>query len=77
MKKLEPIYTEFASLLRGYRTQRRISQAELAERVSITAKFISLIEQDQARISLSNAVDILHALNVPQKDIAKLVRRKR
>lgn len=64
---------EFSRLLRSTRRAQKLSQAALAKMVKVTPVYISQIETGQRVPSDRVAKDISSALNLPWRDILRLV----
>jgi transcriptional regulator with XRE-family HTH domain len=56
--------TPYAALIRHYRKERGLTQAELAEKVSVTRSAISQFEKGESKASVSTLVKIAEALGV-------------
>jgi transcriptional regulator with XRE-family HTH domain len=55
---------QFANLLRSTRKGKRLSQAELAEKVGLTQAHISRIEQGEVDLKLSSLIELARALDL-------------
>lgn len=61
----------FATVLRKYRAQKKITQETLAERADIASKMVSLIERNQRNPSLNVADSIARGLGIPLAQMIK------
>lgn len=57
-------YTAIGRRIKHYRTENNMTQNQLAEKLSVTDKFISSVETGRAKISLSRLYDISVILSV-------------
>lgn len=57
-------YTAIGRRIKHYRTKNNMTQCQLAEKLSVTDKFISSVETGRAKISLSRLYDISVILSV-------------
>ena len=59
-----PVLTpmQLGAVLRGFRRQRGLTQAQLADRVGLTQKAISIIETHPERIGVARVFRVLSAL---------------
>lgn len=56
--------------LKAWRSERKLTQKQLAERAGVSATLIALIESGERQPSLWSAEDIARALNVPLRAFA-------
>ena len=61
---LAPTPKELGQLIRGYRRQRRLTQAQLAHQAGLLPKTISTIEAGTGQVLLTNVMRCLSALEV-------------
>ena len=64
-----PPAVRFGARLRGARTGRRMSLADLAARSGVTAGFLSRVERDETSPSVASLVAICEALGLPVADL--------
>ena len=62
-------YESIGKRIKGYRTQRNISQEELSERINAGPRYITKVENAVIRPSLESLVYIANALNVSSDDL--------
>ena len=62
-------YESIGKRIKGYRTQRNISQEELSERINAGPRYITKVENAVIRPSLESMVYIANALNVSSDDL--------
>ena len=57
--------------MKFYRTQKKITQEELAERTNLHRTYIGSVERAERNITLKNADIIANALEIPLYDMVK------
>ena len=67
--KYSKIYKQLGENIRKYRKKRKISQEELAFRISSARNYIGCIERAEKAPSLATVFDIARALNLQFKDL--------
>jgi transcriptional regulator with XRE-family HTH domain len=67
--RLEPIYPAVGLAIRDFRQDRRLSQAQLAERTSLDRAGICNIENGVTRLPLHVLLEVSAALGVPVNEI--------
>lgn len=60
---MQPDYNAIGKRVQERRTAKKISQAELATRISVTSPHISNIERGRTKVSLPTLIDIARALD--------------
>lgn len=60
---------EFGNTIRKFRTERGLSQEELAYRAGVHRTYIGMVERAEKNISLLNIEKIANALNVSLKEL--------
>ncbi len=61
----------FSYWMKFYRTQKKITQEELAERTNLHRTYIGSVERAERNITLKNADIIANALEIPLYDMVK------
>lgn len=69
--KYSKIYKQLGENIRKYRKKRKISQEELAFRISSARNYIGCIERAEKAPSLATVFDIARALNLQLEDLFK------
>lgn len=69
--KYSKIYKQLGENIRKYRKKRKISQEELAFRISSARNYIGCIERAERAPSLATVFDIARALNLQLEDLFK------
>lgn len=63
-KKLNPILSKFGDHLRKIRTQKQLSQTQLAFETGLTREYINRLENGSVNISLLNIIQIAEVLDI-------------
>lgn len=66
---MQPDYKAIGKRVQNRRTAQKISQAELAARISVTSPHISNIERGKTKVSLPTLMEIARALNTTLDDL--------
>lgn len=67
---MQPDYKAIGKRVKKRRTAKKISQAELATRISVTSPHISNIECGRTKVSLPTRMEIARALDTTLDDLA-------
>ena len=66
---MQPDYKAIGKRVQKRRTAKKISQAELAKKISVTSPHISNIERGKTKVSLPTLMEIARALNTTLDDL--------
>ena len=66
---MQPDYKAIGKRVQNRRTAKKISQAELAKKISVTSPHISNIERGKTKVSLPTLMEIARALNTTLDDL--------
>lgn len=66
---MQPDYKAIGKRVQNRRTAQKISQAELAKKISVTSPHISNIERGKTKVSLPTLIEIARALNTTLDDL--------
>ena len=66
---MQPYYKAIGKRVQKRRTAKKISQAELAKKISVTSPHISNIERGKTKVSLPTLMEIARALNTTLDDL--------
>ena len=66
---MQPDYKAIGKRVQNRRTAQKISQAELAKKISVTSPHISNIERGKTKVSLPTLMEIARALNTTLDDL--------
>ena len=66
---MQPDYKAIGKSVQKRRTAKKISQAELAKKISVTSPHISNIERGKTKVSLPTLMEIARALNTTLDDL--------
>lgn len=66
---MQPDYKAIGKRVQKRRTAKKISQAELAKKISVTSPHISNIERGKTKVSLPTLIEIARALNTTLDDL--------
>ena len=66
---MQPDYKAIRKRVQKRRTAKKISQAELAKKISVTSPHISNIERGKTKVSLPTLMEIARALNTTLDDL--------
>ncbi len=67
----EPILTLFSKNVRYYRTQKNLSQEDLAFRAGVHRTYVGMVERCERNVSLIFAEKIANALDIPLFELLK------
>lgn len=78
MRKIEPVTTIVSELIKDLRFDANMTQSELAEAISSTREYISLVENCERRITLASLERIATGLSIPLSSLlTQLAKRLR
>ena len=66
--RLEQVLTSIGANVRALRTERKLTQGELAERADLDLRFVQRVEYGQTNLSVAVLVALAHALGVKPED---------
>lgn len=71
------VLARFGKTLRELRTERGLSQDELAARAGLDRNYIGMIERGERNPAIVNVVKIAEALDVPPSELFRLFDKRR
>lgn len=71
------VLARFGKTLRELRTERGLSQDELAARAGLDRNYIGMIERGERNPAIVNVVKIAEALDVPPAELFRLFDKRR